>query len=600
MERNQAIGLVLITVIMVGYLTYMSTQQQEIQTETPQQVEKKTEGKKTITETTPVVSDSALTQQWGSLSAAAKGDEKRDSLANSDISVTFNSKGGLVESVLLKKYLTDSKKPLYLVDKDISSMSYMIATNEGEKDLAKLFYVPVKTDSSISYKATVGQGQYIEHKYTLPKSGYVLKYELKLIGLSNIVKDDMLTLKWNAHLPKVEKDLIASRDNSTINYYYADGSDYEFDYLPERSKDEETQKLNKPVKWISMKQKFFSSALIAQNNFKDAYLKSTTAPEEDTVGVKDLEATIQIPVSDLKSGKGNYQFYFGPNQYDILKGVTDKFEKNLFLGWPVINWINRFIVVPVFHFLEQYISNYGIIIIILVILLKLILFPLSYKSYMSMAKMKVLKPEIDAIKEKNDGDLQKTQMDTMDLYRKVGINPLSGCIPILLQMPVLLAMFNFFPNSIELRQEAFLWADDLSTYDAPIWLPFKIPFYGSHVSVFTLLMTISTLVYTWFNNQVSTVTGPMKSVSYIMPVVFMFVLNSFPAGLSFYYFVSNIVTIFQQIIIRRFVDEDKIRLALEENKKKIAANPNKKSRWMTRLEEAMKAKEEEAKKKRKK
>jgi YidC/Oxa1 family membrane protein insertase len=220
-----------------------------------------------------------------------------------------------------------------------------------------------------------------------------------------------------------------------------------------------------------------------------------------------------------------------------------------------------------------------------------------------MAKMKVLKPEIDEIKEKYGDDMQKSQMETMELYRKVGINPLSGCIPVLLQMPILLAMFNFFPNSIELRQEPFLWASDLSTYDAIIsWtgnIPLITKYYGNHVSLFTLLMTISTIAYTWFNNQVSTVTGPMKTVSYVMPVVFMFVLNSFPAGLSFYYFVSNVVTIGQQVIIRKFVDDDAIRRSLDENKKKIAANPNKKSRWMQRMEEAMKAKEDAQKKKKK-
>jgi YidC/Oxa1 family membrane protein insertase len=459
-----------------------------------------------------------------------------------------------------------------------------------------LYYTPVKTDSSIVYRANVGPNQYIEQSYVLPKQGYLVNYNLKFIGLDNVIKNENIRFNWIAHLPKVEKDLTSSRQNSTINYYYSEG---EFDNLSEQSKEEETQKLEKPVKWISMKQRFFTSAIIAENAFPSGYLKSNIE-ESDSTKVKDLEAILTIPAYDIKSGKGNYRYYFGPNHYNTLKNVTDGFGKNVFLGWPGINFINRFIVVPVFHFLEGFIDNYGIIIIILVILLKLLLFPLSYKSYIAMAKMKVLKPEIDEIKERNDNDMQKVQVETMELYRKVGINPLSGCIPVLLQMPILLAMFNFFPNSIELRQESFLWANDLSTYDAPIILPFTIPFYGSHVSIFTLLMTISTIVYTWFNNQVSTVTGPMKTVSYIMPVVFMFVLNSFPAGLSFYYFVSNLVTIGQQMAIRRFVDEDKIRLALEENKKKIAANPNKKSRWMSRLEEAMKAKEEEMKKKKKK
>jgi len=212
-----------------------------------------------------------------------------------------------------------------------------------------------------------------------------------------------------------------------------------------------------------------------------------------------------------------------------------------------------------------------------------------------MAKMKVLKPDLDEIKAKFGDDMQKIQAEQMQLYQKVGINPLSGCIPVLLQMPILLAMFNFFPNCIELRQQPFLWAHDLSTYDSPIILPFTVPFYGNHVSIFTLLMTLSTLLYTYYNNQMSTVTGPMKSVSYAMPVVFMFVLNSFPAGLSFYYFVSNLVTIGQQLIIRRFVDEDKIKETLDENRKKNSEGTGKKSKWMQRVEEAMKAKEENTK-----
>lgn len=243
-----------------------------------------------------------------------------------------------------------------------------------------------------------------------------------------------------------------------------------------------------------------------------------------------------------------------------------------------------------FHWLEQFISNYGVIIIILVLVIKTLLFPLSYKSYISMAKIKVLKPELDEIKEKYGDDMTKAQQEQMQLYQKVGVNPLSGCVPVLLQMPILLAMFNYFPNAIELRQEPFLWADDLSTYDSILDLPFTIPFYGDHVSLFVLLMTASTILYTWSNNQASTVQGPMKNMQYFLPLIFMFVLNSFPAALSFYYFVSNIVTFGQQAIIRKFVDDDKIRKILEENKKR---NKNKKkSKFQQRLEEAMKASEE--------
>ncbi|HMI67134.1 MAG TPA: membrane protein insertase YidC, partial [Cyclobacteriaceae bacterium] len=249
-----------------------------------------------------------------------------------------------------------------------------------------------------------------------------------------------------------------------------------------------------------------------------------------------------------------------------------------------------------FNFLQNYISNYGIIIILLVLFVKLLLTPLSYTSYMGMAKMKLLKPELDAIKEKNGDNMTQTQQDQLKLYQQAGVNPFSGCIPLLLQMPILFAMFYFFPVSIQLRQKHFLWAEDLSTYDSILNLPFSIPFYGDHVSLFVLLMTASTLVYTWQNNQISSVQGPMKSMSYIMPVIFMFVLNNFSAGLSFYYFVSNLVTFGQQAIIRRFVDEDKIKQIMENNRRKAATGTGKKSSFMAKLQDAMKAGEEARKK----
>jgi YidC/Oxa1 family membrane protein insertase len=284
--------------------------------------------------------------------------------------------------------------------------------------------------------------------------------------------------------------------------------------------------------------------------------------------------------------------------------VTTGFEENLSLGWPPMSWINRFVIIPVFHFLQKYLTNYGLIIILLVLMVKIILLPLSYSSYLGMAKMKLLKPEMDAIKEKNGDNMAQSQQDTMKLYKQAGVNPFSGCIPLILQMPILFAMFYFFPISIDLRQKSFLWAEDLSTYDSILNLPFTIPFYGAHVSLFVLLMTVSTLIYTWQNNQISSVAGPMKSMSYIMPIVLVFVLNSFSAGLSFYYFVSNLITFAQQAIIKRFVDEDKIKAIMEENKKKAATGTGKKSKFMTKLEEAMKASEEarkaaEAKKKKK-
>ncbi|MDH5599615.1 MAG: membrane protein insertase YidC, partial [Cyclobacteriaceae bacterium] len=324
---------------------------------------------------------------------------------------------------------------------------------------------------------------------------------------------------------------------------------------------------------------------------------STDVNTADSTSVKYANIYGKLPVKSLAEGKGNFTLYFGPNDYHILSDVTEGFRKNLYLGWPPVVYVNRFILIPLFDLLNNFLGNYGLIIIIMVVIIKLALSPLSYKSYVSMAKMKVLKPEIDKIKEEVGDDMTKVQQEQMKLYQQVGVNPLSGCIPIVLQMPILFAMFYFFPQSIELRQQSFLWANDLSTYDSIATLPFSIPGYGSHVSLFVLLMTLSTILFTWSNNQVSSVQGPMKTFSYLMPVILMFVLNSFPAALSFYYFVSNMLTFGQQALIRKFVDEDKIKAILEENRHK---NKNKKkSKFQARLEEAMKGSAEAKNKKNK-
>jgi YidC/Oxa1 family membrane protein insertase len=314
--------------------------------------------------------------------------------------------------------------------------------------------------------------------------------------------------------------------------------------------------------------------------------------ESDTSVVKRANINVFFPTKDLAGGGATYSFYFGPNDYQTIGHVAEDFAQNVYLGWPPVYWINKFVIFPVFHFLTKGITNYGLIIVILCILLRIVLLPLSYRSYLSMAKMKVLKPELDEIKEKFSDDTSKVQQEQLKLYQQAGVNPISGCIPILLQMPILFAMFYLFPNSIELRQQSFLWAEDLSTYDSILNLPFTIPFYGSHVSLFTILMTASTLIYTWQNNQLSSVQGPMKSMSYIMPVVFMFVLNTFPSGLSFYYTMSTLLTFGQQAIIKRFVDEGKIKRIMDEHRRTMAAGGGKKSKFMSRLEDAMKASEE--------
>jgi YidC/Oxa1 family membrane protein insertase len=295
---------------------------------------------------------------------------------------------------------------------------------------------------------------------------------------------------------------------------------------------------------------------------------------------------------------GKYQFYFGPNNYKLLDKIAPDYERNVYLGWGIFGWINKGLIIPIFHFLERFISSYGIIIVLLVLVVKTLLFPLTFKSYVSMAKMRVLKPEIDEIKARvGEENTTQVQAETMQLYQEMGVSPLAGCIPTLATIPILLAMFNFFPGAIELRQESFLWATDLSSYDEFVRLPFTIPYYGNHVSLFTLLMTATTLVLTWQSNQTSAMQGAMKFYSYLMPLIFMFVLNDFAAGLTWYYFVSNVVTIAQQAIIKVMVDDSSLRAKLEENRRKHLATPadqQKKPSFQARLAEAMKNAQQQA------
>jgi YidC/Oxa1 family membrane protein insertase len=597
MDRNQAIGFGLIAVLLLAYSFFFSGTGDEANTPAFDQTAKV---EQVQTGPAPLAEDDSLaqvrrTEALGAFSAAATGEAVNTALENQNMVVTFNSKGGQVEEVVLKNYKDYRGQTLVLFDRASSQTDVQFATNDGRNiRLSDLYFTPSEVQTgnvgdvatqTITYRAQLGEGQYIDQTYTLFDNSFQVGYKLDFQGLNNQISGDNVTLTWNDQLKQLEKDITQNRAKSTINFYTADES---FDYVS-ISDGTETETVSEPLKWVANKQNFFTAGIIAANTFSGARLEAVTNPA-DTAVVKTLNSQILIPTADLLSGKGEFTYYFGPNDYKILKHMGNEFNKNLDLGWGIFSWVNKWIIIPAFDFLENYISNYGIIIMLLVLYIKMILLPLTYKSFVSMAKMKVLKPEIDAIKERNDGDMQKTQMETMKLYGEMGVNPLSGCIPMLLQIPILFAMFNFFPNSIELRQEAFLWADDLSTYDVFARLPFTIPFYGSHVSMFTLLMTASTILYTWSNNQMNTMQGPMKMYTYLMPIIFMFVLNSFPAGLSFYYFVSNMVTFGQQAIIRKFVDETKIRRKLEENRdkrkeKKKSGGPS----FTERMQEAMRA-----------
>jgi len=591
MDRNQATGLLLIALLVLLYFQFFGPDPQTLD-ENPAETTTEARAPQEIApaETGQTVPDSLLEEQnvrkYGVFATGASGEAEQITLENEHLEVMLSSHGGIPVQVRLKDFQAYGGEPLYLFTPENSSMNLVLEADNRKIDLTDLYYQTsretIGDTTVIRMTLPLSDGGQVSHVYSLPPSGYQILYALQVNGTplnSDVVMD------WHNELRLQEKDITLSRTNTTVNYFTADG---DFDGLAERSNELEKEALDQPVKWVAVKQRFFISSIIAMESFSSAIV-SAVAPLSDSSIVKTAEVQVSIPAETVRN-TGEFMFYFGPNDYHILKDVTEEFSKNLYLGWPPMIWVNKWIIIPLFDLLNNFMDNYGLIIIIMVLLIKLVLSPLSYKSYLSMAKMKVLKPQLDEIKERHPDDMAKAQQEQMKLYQQVGVNPVSGCIPMLLQMPILFAMFYFFPQSIELRGEPFLWAEDLSTYDSIIQLPFTIPFYGSHVSLFVLLMTLSTILYTWSNQQVSTVTGPMQYITYMMPLVFMFVLNSYPAALSFYYFVSNLVTFGQQAIIRRFVDDKKIEKILEQNKQN--AGSRKKSKFVQRLEEAMKAQQE--------
>ena len=596
MDRNSAIGLTLIAALLLGYFYFFSPTSQA-----PKQNPVKTEAQAKPDSLAPTVirteSDSALQLKYGNLSAFAKGEETNTTIETNDLKVIFSNKGGLIKELELKQYKTYQKGPLKLITPNSTTFNLLSQYQGKEIDLYSLYYTATQSKNGdttvLSYSIKLDDGTDLVQTYSIPTSGYEIGYSISSKGLSSQLTGDNLTFKWLDIILPTEKNLADTRKNTTVTYYSEkDG----FNKLSEASNNAEIETFAAPLKWVTVKEKFFLTSFIAKNNFAGGEVRSAVNVADSSV-VKRADVKLLIPKSSLADGKADFKFYAGPNNYKTLSSVTEKFEKNVYLGWPPVYWINKFAIFPVFHFLTKYISNYGLIIVILVILLKLVLAPLSYKSYLSMAKMKVLKPELDEIKERVGDDMTKVQQEQMKLYQQVGVNPISGCIPVLLQMPILFAMFYLFPASIELRQQSLLWAEDLSTYDSLISFSYALPIIGNHISIFTVLMTAATLISTWQNNQLSSVTGPMKSMSYVMPLIFFFVLNDFSSGLTFYYFISTVVTFGQQAIIRRFVDDNKIKIIMEENRKKIAAGgTGTKSKFMNKLQEAMKASEEARKK----
>ena len=548
---------------------------------------------------------------FGIFSGTHEGKEKFITVENELVKYRFSNQGGRLYYVQLKKYRTYDSLPLILMNGDSSLFNLLFYADNRQINTSRLFFTPSIIDKkfinndSIVLKGTdslkiamrlyadssvnADHSKYVELLYTIYGNDYMMKMQLNFVGLQEITVENPggIGLNWKMNLRQQEKSLTNEKNGSTVYYKYFDD---DVDYLSETKSDQKD--LATKVNWVSFKQQFFTSVMIADKGFSTAKVSTT---KEDTVKgyLKYCAAEMIVPLDP--SGKQGFpmHMYFGPNHYKTMRQYKLDLERQIPLGWSspyILGWINRFAVIPVFNWLESTGMNYGIIILILTILLKIVLFPIAYKTYMSSAKMRVLKPEIEEINKKIPKEkAMERQQATMALYKKAGVNPLAGCIPMLLQMPILIALYRFFPASIELRQQHFLWATDLSTYDSIYNLGFTIPFYGDHISLFTLLMTVSTVIYTKVNNQLmgSQQQMPgMKFMMYAMPVMFLGFFNNFAAGLSYYYFLANMLTFLQMWIIRKFVNEEAIHAKIQENKKR--PDTKKKSGFQKRLEEMAK------------
>ncbi len=643
MNRDNVIGLLLIAAIFIGYsiLTAPTEEQKEearrmqdsirqvqlADQERLREAEQRLteEGQQADTADDIQIPDHAdpdsvylatLRDQLGHFAGAAQGEKKTFSIENELIKLTINNKGGFVESVELKEYKTWTKEPLVLFFGDTNEFNLQFYSANRLISTRELYFTPLlnnqktenledivlSTNDSVSVSMrlypdnhTPENPRYMEWVYVVKGDDYMINMHLNTVGMQDVIASNstFMNLDWQIDMPRQEKSRKNEQNVSTIYYKYL-GDDVE--NLRETRDASET--LRTSIRWISFKQQFFSSVIIAESSFSSAQISHTAFDETNENFLKRMTASIDIPYNSRENNHFPMSFYFGPNHFQTLKQYDLELESQIPLGWLLMGWINRYIVIPIFNYLSSFDISYGIIILLLTLMLKLALFPIAYKTYLSSARMRVLKPDIDQLSEKfpKKEDAMKKQQAVMALYKKAGVNPMAGCVPMLLQLPILLALFRFFPASIELRQESFLWADDLSTYDSIMDLPFTIPFYGDHVSLFTLLMTVSTIIYTRMNSQMMS-TGAqmpgMKTMIYIMPVMLLGIFNNFAAGLSYYYFLANVITFGQMYAFRFMIDEDKIRKKIEANKKK----PVKKSGWQKRLEDMAKQQQQQQKKK---
>ena len=537
----------------------------------------------------PVYKDSLLEQ-------ASKAQEEFFTLENNKIKVTFTSKGAQASQVLVKDYYTHDSLDLYLMRKGASQFAIDFYTDQQISTADFNFTKVAQSDSSLTFRLPFGENAYIEHEYVLNPDEYMVDFNLRMVGMDRYIsRKSGVAVDWNLDIPRLERGYENEKNYSTIAYKFP--GDEKVEDLGLRKADSK-EDISTKVEWFAFQQQFFSAIMLAKNDFESGKLsyKFYDVSDED-MRLMDCKAEMNLEYSAAPVVEYPFSFYYGPNHYKTLKSYDYGFEKIVPLGGWLIGWINRVLIINFFDYLSRFISNFGIIILLMTIAIKLLISPLTLKSYVSSAKMRVLKPEIDKINEKypKQEDAMKKQQEIMALYKKTGVSMFGGCLPMLLQFPILFAMFRFFPASFELRQQGFLWADDLSTYDAIFELPFHIPLYGDHVSLFAILMAVSMYFYSKMNmDQMPSgneMAGMRTMQLYFMPIFLLVLCNNFSSGLSYYYMLSNLFTIAQTWVIRKyFVDEKKLYAQLQA--KAANAKAPKKSKFQQRLDEMYKQQQE--------
>ena len=604
MNKNSIIGFVLIGAIMLGFTWYQSKQYQkqaeiQAQLDSIALAEKMTEmaidsvkmanGDEAAVKVVnmPSYKDSLLTE-------ARLAEEGIYKLTNDKVELEFTTRGAQLYSVKINDYKAYDSTDLYLVKPNGSQMGITVYAGENVNTKDFVFQVAEHTDSSIVMQLPFAGGGYIQQKYWLTDGSYMMKNELSFVGMENIIPRNVsnIDIDWSVIIPRLEKGYKNEKQYSKLNYYFTgDKSSEEVARAKDGSKSIDTK-----MKWFAFQQQFFSLIMTAGNEFSSADLQAKYFAEDDPS--RNLMACSAKLRSEIQAGSSNivvpFDIYLGPNDYTTLKSYDQKYEKIVPLGGWMVNWFSRLVIIPSFDLLGKFIKNYGLVILLMTLIIKLLLTPLTLKSYKSTAKMQVIKPEVDKINEKypNEKDAMKKQQATMELYRKAGISPMGGCLPMLLQMPILFAMFRFFPASIELRQQKFLWADDLSSYDSIIDFGFNVPLLGDHLSLFALLMAATMFFYSRMTSSQMSNDPNMAGMKFmslwLMPIMMFFICNNLSAALSYYYLLSNIITMAMTWYIRKYiVTEERVRNEMMLN----AKQPKKKSKWQQRLEEAQKMQE---------